>query len=87
MLQNMMSEKEKRILTTANAGVNIDKMNELDDRRIKNIKPLIPPQLLMEDVPLTDLAGETVYKARLDAEEIISGGNPNHKLLVIVGKH
>lgn len=28
-------------------------LNDLDDKRIKSIRPLIPPQILMEDFPLT----------------------------------
>lgn len=28
-------------------------LNDLDDRRIKSIRPLLPPQILMEDYPLT----------------------------------
>jgi 3-deoxy-7-phosphoheptulonate synthase len=40
--------------------INVDALNELDDKRIKNIKPLIPPQILMEDHPLTTKAAITV---------------------------
>jgi 3-deoxy-7-phosphoheptulonate synthase len=36
-----------------------DALNELDDKRIKNIRPLIPPQILMEDYPLSAKAAQT----------------------------
>ena len=58
-------------------------LNELDDTRIKRIHPLIPPQILMEDIPLTPLASSTVSKGRDDAENIIKGRDD--RLLVIVG--
>jgi 3-deoxy-7-phosphoheptulonate synthase len=61
----------------------VDALNEQDDRRIQNIKPLIPPQILMEDLPLSDLASKTVEKGRREAESIILGNDD--RLLVIVG--
>ena len=38
----------------------VDALNDLDDQRIRNIKPLIPPQILMEDYPLSNDAAVTV---------------------------
>ncbi|RHZ68895.1 hypothetical protein Glove_292g63 [Diversispora epigaea] len=58
-------------------------LNELDDKRIKQIKPLIPPQILMEDLPLTEQASQTVKNGRVSAEAIIKG--QDDRLLVIVG--
>ncbi|CAG8662332.1 5121_t:CDS:2, partial [Racocetra fulgida] len=58
-------------------------LNELDDKRIKQIKPLIPPQILMEDLPLTLKAAQTVIVGRTNAEAIIKG--LDDRLLVIVG--
>ncbi|CAG8465219.1 9240_t:CDS:10 [Dentiscutata heterogama] len=60
-----------------------DALNELDDKRIKQIKPLIPPQILMEDLPLTLKAAQTVILGRSSAEAIIKG--LDDRLLVIVG--
>ncbi|CAG8698736.1 7380_t:CDS:2 [Cetraspora pellucida] len=60
-----------------------DALNELDDKRIKQIKPLIPPQILMEDLPLTLKAAQTVILGRTNAEAIIKG--LDDRLLVIVG--
>lgn len=58
-------------------------LNELDDKRIKEIKPLIPPQILMEDIPLTLRAAQTIIIARKAAEDVIRGHDD--RLLVIVG--
>lgn len=58
-------------------------LNDLDDRRIAEIKPLIPPQLLFEDIPLSQAAETTVELARHNAENVISGKDDS--LLVIVG--
>jgi 3-deoxy-7-phosphoheptulonate synthase len=43
-------------------GITVDALNDLDDRRIRNIKPLIPPQILMEDYPLSAKAATTVER-------------------------
>jgi len=58
-------------------------INELDDKRIKAIKPLIPPQILMEDLPLSLSAAETIAKARKEAEAVIAG--TDDRMLVVVG--
>ncbi|CAG8436266.1 8037_t:CDS:10 [Ambispora gerdemannii] len=60
-----------------------DALNELDDKRIKQIKPLIPPQILMEDLPLTMAAAQSVISGRTGAEAIIKG--QEDRLLIIVG--
>lgn len=60
-----------------------DALNELDDKRIKNIKPLLQPQILMEDHPLTFQAAQSVILGRSAAERIIKGYDD--RLLVIVG--
>ncbi|CAG8508546.1 9872_t:CDS:10, partial [Ambispora leptoticha] len=58
-------------------------LNELDDKRIKQIKPLIPPQILMEDLPLTMQAAQSVISGRTGAEAIVKG--QDDRLLVVVG--
>ncbi|KAI8800633.1 3-deoxy-7-phosphoheptulonate synthase [Cladochytrium replicatum] len=60
-----------------------DALNELDDKRIADIKPLIPPQILMEDVPMTESAAITVARARVEASSVIKGDDD--RLLVVVG--
>jgi 3-deoxy-7-phosphoheptulonate synthase len=71
--------------------ITVDALNDLDDRRIRNIKPLIPPQILMEDYPLSAKAATTVERGiffahvvgRSEAELIISG--KDDRLMVVVG--
>ncbi|KAI8972020.1 3-deoxy-7-phosphoheptulonate synthase [Mycotypha africana] len=58
-------------------------LNELDDKRITNIRPLIPPQILMEDIPLSLKAADTILNGRQAAEDIIHG--KDDRLLVVVG--
>ncbi len=73
----------KMIADKNNSTRTFDALNELDDRRIKDIKPLIPPQILMEDLPLSTAAHETVELSRQQAEAIICG--EDDRLLVVVG--
>jgi 3-deoxy-7-phosphoheptulonate synthase len=58
-------------------------LNETDDKRIQKIRPVIPPQILMEDIPLGSKSAETVKKAREEAENIIK--QKDDRLLCIVG--
>ncbi|KDN50420.1 putative 3-deoxy-D-arabino-heptulosonate 7-phosphate synthase isoenzyme [Tilletiaria anomala UBC 951] len=60
-----------------------DALNELDDRRIKVVRPLIPPQILVEEYPLTMTAAQTILKGRRATEDIIKGDDD--RLVVIVG--
>ncbi|RKP10408.1 3-deoxy-7-phosphoheptulonate synthase [Thamnocephalis sphaerospora] len=58
-------------------------LNELDDRRIRQIRPLIPPQILIEDLPVSGAAAATIKKGRVDAEKIVRG--QDDRLVVVVG--
>jgi 3-deoxy-7-phosphoheptulonate synthase len=60
-----------------------DNLNELDDMRIVGIKPLVPPQILMEDLPVTAAACLTILDGRSMAEDIITG--KDDRLIVVVG--
>lgn len=55
----------------------------LHNRRVKEIKPLIPPQILLEDIPLTLRAAETVLDGRRHTEAILRGDDD--RLVVVVG--
>lgn len=55
----------------------------LEDRRVKATRPLIPPQILQEDLPLTLNAAQTVLEARRAAENILRSNDD--RLLVVVG--
>ena len=54
-----------------------------DDARIGGYRPLLPPAILMEELPLTEHASNTVSRARANAEKIIQG--LDDRLLVVVG--
>ncbi len=54
-----------------------------DDARIVGYRPLLPPAILMEELPLTEQASNTVSRARHAAEQIIRG--QDDRLLIVVG--
>ncbi len=56
---------------------------ETDDLRIDQLKPLIPPAILMEEYPITDSASETVGQARQSIADSVRGNND--RLVVVVG--
>lgn len=58
-------------------------LNELDDTRIKKIRTVLPPQLLLEDIALSEAAKITVKTSRQQAEKIVK--MEDDRLLVIVG--
>jgi 3-deoxy-7-phosphoheptulonate synthase len=77
---NSVTENKRNDASTENKSHGL---NALDDRRIREIKPLVPPQILMEDLPLSNTAQQTIQQARRYAENIIHGSDD--RLLVIVG--
>lgn len=54
-----------------------------DDLRIERVRPLIPPAILMETLPLSDAASETVTAARKEVSDCLNG--KSDRLVVIVG--
>ncbi len=54
-----------------------------DDLRIAELRPLLPPAILIEELPVTPRAAETVAEARAAASAILAGKDP--RLLVVVG--
>lgn len=56
---------------------------DTDDLRIAELRPLIPPAILMEELPISDKATETVNEARQQAQNIVCGADD--RLLIIVG--
>ncbi|HET9953691.1 MAG TPA: 3-deoxy-7-phosphoheptulonate synthase [Polyangiaceae bacterium] len=55
----------------------------VDDVRIESLRPLLPPAILMEELPLGESAAERVAAARAAVSEIVSG--KDDRLLVVVG--
>lgn len=54
-----------------------------DDVRIEALKPLLPPAILMEEIPLPDSGRRFVAKTRQASSDIIEG--TDDRLLVVVG--
>jgi 3-deoxy-7-phosphoheptulonate synthase len=57
--------------------------HQTDDLRILEIKEVSPPEVLHQELPISELASETVYQARQDAHRILEG--EDDRLLVVVG--
>ncbi|HKX45116.1 MAG TPA: 3-deoxy-7-phosphoheptulonate synthase [Planctomycetota bacterium] len=56
---------------------------QTDDVRIKELRPLVSPAILMEDYPITEAVSTTVATARDEIGRILDG--QDDRLLVIVG--
>jgi 3-deoxy-7-phosphoheptulonate synthase len=54
-----------------------------DDLRIRDIRPLIPPAILIEELPLTARAAATVGRARAEVAAILGGEDT--RLVAVVG--
>jgi len=58
-------------------------LHATDDLRIERIRPLLPPAILMEDLPLTEAASTTVTEGRAAITRVLRG--QDDRLVVIVG--
>jgi 3-deoxy-7-phosphoheptulonate synthase len=56
---------------------------QTDDLRIDQLRPLIPPAILMEEFPLGEASSETVAHGREQVQRILRG--EDDRLLVVVG--
>jgi 3-deoxy-7-phosphoheptulonate synthase len=54
-----------------------------DDLRIRKIRPLIPPAILLEEIPLSERASNVVAEARTTLAAILRGDDP--RLAVVAG--
>jgi 3-deoxy-7-phosphoheptulonate synthase len=54
-----------------------------DDLRIRNVRPLIPPAILLEEIPISERASNVVSDARAAIARVIHGTDP--RLVIIVG--
>ena len=57
--------------------------HQTDDVRIRQLKPLIPPAILMEELPLTEQASVLVARTRQEIAGLLHGRD--ERLLVVVG--
>jgi 3-deoxy-7-phosphoheptulonate synthase len=58
-------------------------LHATDDLRIERIRPLIPPAILMENLPLSEAASTTIAEARTAITKVLRG--QDDRLVVIVG--
>jgi 3-deoxy-7-phosphoheptulonate synthase len=58
-------------------------LRQTDDLRITQVRPLIPPAILLEEIPLGERASNVVSNTRLAVAEAIKGRDP--RLVVIAG--
>jgi 3-deoxy-7-phosphoheptulonate synthase len=54
-----------------------------DDLRIRDVRPLIPPAILLEEIPISERASVIVSDARGAIANVIAGSDP--RLVVVVG--
>jgi 3-deoxy-7-phosphoheptulonate synthase len=54
-----------------------------DDLRVREVRPLIPPSILAEEIPVSEVASDTVSAGRAMAEAIVRG--QDDRLLCVVG--
>jgi 3-deoxy-7-phosphoheptulonate synthase len=58
-------------------------VDQVRDRRIERVVPLVTPALILHELPLTDEHAEVVVRSRSEVAGILNGGDD--RLLVIVG--
>ena len=58
-------------------------LHATDDLRIERIRPLVPPAILMENLPLTERASTTVTRGREGISRVLRGDDD--RLVVVVG--
>jgi 3-deoxy-7-phosphoheptulonate synthase len=54
-----------------------------DDLRIDTLKPLLPPAILMEELPVTEEASEVVSRSRKEIGDVLAGRDD--RILVVTG--
>ncbi len=54
-----------------------------DDLRIRDVRPLIPPAILLEEIPISESASNVVADARQAITEILAGRDP--RLVIVAG--
>jgi 3-deoxy-7-phosphoheptulonate synthase len=57
---------------------------QTDDLRITQVRPLIPPAILLEEIPLSERASNVVSNARLAVARALEGRDP--RLVVVAGR-
>jgi 3-deoxy-7-phosphoheptulonate synthase len=58
-------------------------LRRTDDLRITQVRPLIPPAILLEEIPISDRASNIVANTRQAIADVLTGRDP--RLVVVVG--
>ena len=58
-------------------------LRRTDDLRITQVRPLIPPAILLEEIPISEAASNVVSNTRLAITDVLTGRDP--RLVVVVG--
>src|ERR1700687_576421 len=58
-------------------------MQRTSDLRIESYRPLVPPAILLEEIPLGEQGSETVARGRADVARVLRG--EDDRLVVVVG--
>src|SRR6476619_3755478 len=58
-------------------------IRQTDDLRIRDVRPLIPPAILLEEIPISEAASNVVSDARAAIAAILAGAD--RRLLVVAG--
>ncbi|KNC78440.1 3-deoxy-7-phosphoheptulonate synthase [Sphaeroforma arctica JP610] len=80
-----MTSQTRKLSTEEGISVKHVKLtlNEADDVHIDRIDPLIPPQILMEEIPISNAALLTVKQARREIAAVLD--NEDDRVVAIVG--
>jgi 3-deoxy-7-phosphoheptulonate synthase len=60
-------------------------MTPLKNLRVANVQPLLPPASLMEEIPMTDGATQTVAEGRNAVASVLEG--KSDRFIVVCGPH
>src|SRR4030095_15461248 len=58
-------------------------LNRLDALRITQVRPLLPPAILLEEIPITERASELVSATRQAIANVLSGQEP--RFVIVFG--
>ena len=58
-------------------------MPDTDDVRIESLRPLIPPAILMEELPASEADTQLIAEARAEVARIVTG--EDDRLVIVVG--
>jgi 3-deoxy-7-phosphoheptulonate synthase len=58
-------------------------LNRIDDLRITQVRPLLPPAILLEEIPISERASEVVASTRQAIANVVAGSDP--RLVIVVG--